>query len=527
MKYDKKTKQNGNRNFFPKVQRKDPTFYEVSSAITDSVANVPFNVFPGTREQVLNPSIFPAATNVAITDNSSRSTPGALAISYSIAPGTSASATSALNIASKALYTWVRHRNSGKTNYESSDLMLYVLAMQEAYIGWMELVRAWKVAATYEMMNRNVPEVLCRTLGIDGDDFRNNISNYRGQINLLACKLSSLAVPKTFKNIEALGYYASVIFADSDSATSQYYAFVRRGYRVFDPTTEGGGSLRWKPCRVTGHYLTGQEFIDQVNEMVDVLISDEDINIMSGDMVRAFSADDLYILKELEEAATVPIVYDIDILQQIENSMTTPTATDIASSAYNDALSITQNSNVLYFTGESFMLDGSNIPASLYYQILTGQYYYNSHDRDGASSKETLEWMQLMQSVENVSTASENSYTLNVGLVYVHSYSLHFWAYPASGTPSLTSYEFGTCYNGGIGYACKIDKFDWHPILYPYASEAVGAITSIKFYGSFADLKRYTLVSQSVVSRIHDSATMGALGALLLSKYKGATGQNA
>lgn len=71
--------------------------------------------------------------------------------------------------------------------------------------------------------------------------------------------------------------------------------------------------------------LTAQRFsvgnlLNQLDNAISILLADEDINIMSGDIIKAYGSE-LYKLPLLGEEELQEFTYDVDLLQQFKNSV--------------------------------------------------------------------------------------------------------------------------------------------------------------------------------------------------------------
>lgn len=59
--------------------------------------------------------------------------------------GRTSGESSPANVASKNIYSFVRFANSGRTNYEATDLMMFLLAMDNAYMYAGYLIRIYGI----------------------------------------------------------------------------------------------------------------------------------------------------------------------------------------------------------------------------------------------------------------------------------------------------------------------------------------------------------------------------------------------
>lgn len=502
-----------------KDQLNDPNWYCVNEAIGKDAANIPFNVFPGTTE-----SVFVEETrkgekrNFTSRDESTKSTPGVLTLDYVITPGSSMSATSAVNVAARALYSYVRHQNSGHTNYESSDLMLYILAMDELYTSYLEAVRIYKIARTYTFTNRNIPDVLLQTLGVDADNIRANLAQFRYGLNIRAEKISSLYVPNIFNVFKRHALCASGIWTDSTSHRSQFYMYNKKGFRVFNPRDkETGGFLDYR----TKTAINYNEILLELDSMLQAILPDEDINIMSGDLMKAYGKENAFVLQEVDENATADILYDENILSQIENSMTAPyfsitTQLDITQHDLEDTYD-----NNIYFTGPAYHGATNGWAIKCLYNT---DKYFNSH-KDEVDWKDALEWSRNMLCATNFQDNDDFYLAMGSELIL---------GFKVVSIDNNDDFSRGSVYNfdtltrfniedteGWISLITKLSvlsNFDWHPFIYIVATADSDVSNAYeRYFGKFGDLNKYTLISPDTIKRLHDCAVMAEYNGGLLN----------
>lgn len=75
--------------------------------------------------------------------------PGVMAIRIAPTIGTCLTSNSAANTAAQQLYTLVRKANSGAINYDKTDLMMYIMAMDSCYMLYESLIRIYDVYENY------------------------------------------------------------------------------------------------------------------------------------------------------------------------------------------------------------------------------------------------------------------------------------------------------------------------------------------------------------------------------------------
>lgn len=219
-----------------------------------------------------------------------------------------------LNVAATSIYTYVRHANAGRTNYESSDLMVYLIAMSEIYVAIAELTRAYGIASYFTPQNRYSGLIL-QALGFKPIETRNQLANMRYALNVLINKVKAFAVPKAFNYFDERVSEHLNVYSDEPSNRGQFIAIVPLHYGKFNATAEGGSSIDFNSVPTQRDVL---EWINTVDSWVDDLRANEDINIMSGDILKAYG-DNLYMPQPIPVDLVTTPVYDELTLLQFQN----------------------------------------------------------------------------------------------------------------------------------------------------------------------------------------------------------------
>lgn len=356
---------NKNGNSFRKGTN-DPSWYVANPMIVKDVASLPFAVYNGITYKTFSRSVWKLHTNPE--SNFTQNIPGIAVYKYSPWYGT-ASATSALNLTMRALYSFVRHANSGKTNYEAPDLMMYVMSMDSVYLLIHEIKRLIRLAYLYVLENRDIPEKIFEVTGIDHQDLVGNLANYRAQLNTRIAKANSLAVPANFNLFKRRAVMGSVVLTDEPNRPTQIIVPMADGFYKFNGTYQAGSTLEYViPGLTSGqdgfakHAGNGgdhvfikrkvkiNEYFRLLDELLTVLLSDEDINIMSGDIIKAYG-DNLYRLPFIEENEIQDIIHDENLLLQFTNStvLDIPTASFSRFVSNNKATGLMNDSNIVRF----------------------------------------------------------------------------------------------------------------------------------------------------------------------------------
>lgn len=256
--------------------------------------------------------------------------PGILSIMTTPTVGISNSADAPVNVAAKKLYAYVRHANSGHSNYDPADLMIYMLAMDSLYTYWSYMTRVYGVAQIFSKTNRYVGDALLRSMGVDPYSVRSNLADLRAYINMFAVKAGSFAVPKTMSYFIRHSWMYSNIYKDEDTSKAQMYLYVPAFLYKFALKAEtGAGMLEATPvCGVIGPsgslngitMLTFPQLYFLGDTLLNAALAQEDLGIISGDVLKAYGPENLWKLDSVPEGYAVLPVFSEEMLAQIHNT---------------------------------------------------------------------------------------------------------------------------------------------------------------------------------------------------------------
>lgn len=276
--------------------------------------------------------------------------PGVMAIYTTPAYGNSNSAVSPLNVAIRNIYSFVRHANSGHTNYDAPDLGIYMMAMDNIYSFMAYLRRIYGVVMTYSYTNKYYPVAVTNAMGVDFEDVHTHLADFRAMINSFAVKVGSMCIPSSMSVFARHMWMYEGYYTDTDQNKAQTYLYVPTGfyaYRMRNKLVEEGvydtsGMLYYKPLtpfgalseqsrstpgntnyasqEVANMRLLRVEDLHQYGEaLLEPVLRSEDMNIMSGDILKAFGSNGIYMIPMIPESYVVVPTYSREVLDQINN----------------------------------------------------------------------------------------------------------------------------------------------------------------------------------------------------------------
>lgn len=253
--------------------------------------------------------------------------PGIMNIYTTPAIGYSDTGTSAVNIAAKNLYSYVRHANSGHSNYDSPDLMMYILAMDSLYSMYAWMTRIYGLAKIYVQQNRYWGAQMLRSMGLIADDFASNLANFRTYINQFAVKLSAFYVPASMSLFKRHTWMYANVFADEDDVKAGVYMYQPGFLWQYDEVNgilEAVGVTCTASTSAVGHYVQNINNMSYVINLADTMLSkivaSESMNIMSGDILKAYGAENCWKFGAIDDDYTILPMFSEEVLLQIHNT---------------------------------------------------------------------------------------------------------------------------------------------------------------------------------------------------------------
>lgn len=447
------------------------------------------------------------------------SVPGVCSIRLMPTVGISHDATSPVNIAARNIYSFVRHANSGHTNYESQDLMIYLIAMDQVYSMLAFCTRAYGVLGTYSQTNRYLPRACFNSMRLDFDDFIVNIADFRYFVNNLAVKVGSMCIPNTMSYLTRHMWMYSNIYKDSESSKAGLYLYNPWGFYLFEPTTATtGGKLTFKPFEGTAEseLMTFAELKAYVESLIQPILTDEDMNIMSGDILKAFTPNGVFKVGPVEESYSVVPVHQYEVLNQMNNATLMGLPTIGSTSIYQgdgDKLG-----NLLF--EPQWNLEATKADTIWALPVIFNSYHDSPTPEEvmvGSRLTNTCVSAQNAGGLETRACSSCGSeIAVEAELFYFYGTRANWRLITPNATPNLVKYKFiGRDDVGSVPMSladlnslAQLENFDWHPQVFvvPYTGGTTINTSNVQL--PYADLDNYTILHDSDLRKMHETALL-------------------
>lgn len=516
-----------NEERVPDTRKNDASWYTRNSALVADSGRIAFTWPTGTPVSLDIPNSASLSQHVNGLDGDEINFPGVMRLSYVPTYGMDQNGYDPLNIAAQNVYTYVRHVQSGHSNYDPSDLMLYLMAMDQIYALYMHLVRAYGTVRLFSQKNRNFPKVVLNAMGFDYADISRNLADFRYFINNAATRIGAMVVPNNMPIFARHMWMPAGIYTDGPSAKAQMYIFRPQAFGVYNEkgaSTGGYLSAKWM-----AYVHTVKEWCDLLDSMISAVRNSEDCGIMSGDVLKAYG-DNVIKLPFISEDYMTNVLYSPEVLGQIANATVMPDAMYQNVEGISDTPMIYQDlgDNVLK-SGLIFTAprdDANHITKSTY------EIYSGKRIMAGLSEQPTPEevmvnsrLMVVANKIENHSSNMIYIYPDSVGSEVVVEAAMFstegkegYWNDAGRSMHARFYPKYAqnvNIYVWGLSSMAFANYFNLHP-----SFSVVTETTTDVLYDTFFDVDNFAIVDSHDIAKMHDTALLSMLDVPLLGSAK-------
>lgn len=491
------------------------SWYVPDPNMLKDVASIPFNFRVGDR--------LPIAMGQAVSGNTAFSQyewvePGIFSVRFLPTYGDLIDAQSAGNVASTAVYSWVRHANSGSRNYDSVDLMLYLLAMDSIYMGitWCQRLLANTMA--YSRVNIYPPAGLIKAMGVQWSDaLVGDLPAMRHRLNQMILKATTLAVPRALPIYERHAFMCANIYADNTEERTQFYIFNPDYLWQFGLDGEGKGML--SPVKFCAAGLpssngksqlnggvTWQTMFGVVESLINALYGDEFAGIKSGDITKAYGRDQLFELATIPDNIIADPLYDGEFLEQIHNAFAVGQVKQSATSikqvipdptVSNPYLVANYGIDIIGSTGVMIPLDHA---FDLHMDI----------SPENVMRASRLSGPTVINS-DNTVVGVGTEIVTTLGVVEFDYAAGDFVMYTSNSVPNVAPFNDGAwaVSDGLMRFMLKSQSFFRSPIIYPVIGMAITSVSTRDFAFPIGETSKVTVLSATNRKQLNEVAMLG------------------
>lgn len=445
--------------------------------------------------------------------------------------GYSGEESSPINVAATAQYSWIRRELSGSRNYDPVDIITHEFALTQtfSYLNW--LFRIYGYANVWSQMNKFIPKAILKAENIDVNNIRKNLPNFKYGINQLVQEIAQFVAPKTMPIFVQQAFMYAGIYQEGDSVKDQMYMYSPAGFYKY--TTDGTwpnleGKLLLDDSLFTEDHapLTVDDLLDFGEMLVNNLLSQEDIGIMNGDLIRIYGTDTFRVSLLPDDFMINPMNADLNVLEQMKN------ATVYDKSALQMAdFTIHQDPTKSYLMCTPAIRLGSTLTGKTPLQLTQENYMSDqilstilidpSPDDIMERTRGMACGLELFTNTSGVEVVRINSGAyIVVGCdVYFYNYTASY-ANPTVEKISLWSNMLLSAVDPGDKYGLYtrlslISNFKFHPSICIWDYD--GASEKLELVGRFFDIDNYGVLTTKDLREMHEVALMSLFNVPRLS----------
>lgn len=250
---------------------------------------------------------------------------GIMRIDYIPYFGELSSPVDALNIAAKKLYDEINSKNSRNPSYDPSDLMIYVIAVANAWALHSYVKRIVGMYNTFIPLNKYWWQQVMLSMGIAPISTNEDIIKWRNLLNRMAIKLNNLIVPNNIPYFKRAYMMSEFVYADAPLAKASLYYYSPAALMKYEYDTTGGTQIGRLTNVTTPWFsnvgsVTPEQVENYFNALTVNLFNDSDINTMSADIMKAYGLENCFHLPLVDESYSILPFYDEMMGMELHNA---------------------------------------------------------------------------------------------------------------------------------------------------------------------------------------------------------------
>lgn len=264
------------------------------------------------------------------------------------------------------------------------------------------------------------------------------------------------------------------------------------------------------------------------NQLIDPLIADEDINIMSGDILKAYAGNTIKLVP-LAEMYTLYPIFDIRVLEQMKNATV---FTDLTTNSGNVTQVVQVNNSYLQFKPTTSAASAGK--KSMQGCVYAGNRVLTTTTAEVDPSL-VMENTRMMAAAKWTGTAG-TMLAIYAGSEIVVGNRQFRYAYTDETTYTLSSamFRYASFYeldpadastaSAILGNVARLAHFKFHPCAFVSVYQANSVPGQPDVYGSVEinfDVDNYAVVTPDMLIRLHEAAILNMLHVNAVSKLGG------
>nr|AVX53467.1 putative capsid [Marmot picobirnavirus] len=458
----------------------DPNWYFEDASVASQAASISFNQFQGepfTINQISADGIIERAINVANLFIA-RVNPSA---------GDTSSVTSGINLAALKTFTTLSSRNAKTTQYAPQDLTTLLLALGEVVSIAEHIRRAFGLAFTYNVRNRDLPRQLLLELGFNADDLFKGLADYRLRFNTIVTSINKIPFPANIAYLFKCADIYQHIYVDSNSPMAELIALAPYSTWTLDEAYSSAGT-GLRTTALPSNTAPFGDWLDLLSNMTSVIMQSATFNYVYADVLNYAdkTGAKLIFLDYLSEAYSVFPEFNQNFLLQIHNATwlgaPTGTASTPTYTIENDVAPNADKNKVDYIP--LFQVNEGVAPTSVILDLPDAN--PSTENIIEATRFTMIPWLNNGDNVLSLAFSDHYIVSFSIKKNGVGAYSI---------TSSWRNVDAPTA--ADVEIPCDLAQLDWAPQIYMDYSPSKALFNS-------GDLNYFTTIEYNWLNRVND-----------------------
>lgn len=275
-----------------------------------------------------------------------------------------------INTTAKIIYNAINAKNSRMPSYDPSDLMIYIMAVAQAWSIHAWIRRLCGMFNTFSVINRYWWEPICRSMGVAPISTDNDIVTWRNLANHIALLLNRLPVPNGIRYFDRAAWMNMNIYMDSPVGKATYFYFSPAGVLKYDYDENQVGKLAmvetpWhKYTTGTSTELVTPKSVETFfMDVISNLFNDSDIPVIGADIMKAFDGN-IYTIGQIDSSFVLAPGYSPEVNLELHNARLHYGGESLVKSGQSNTYSLVQDMTTNTIRTKELTWDMPGVPST-------------------------------------------------------------------------------------------------------------------------------------------------------------------
>lgn len=347
------------------IKHNEPEWFIYDETMFEGVISMPTMEFKGQEIPMIASDI---ASTISWKPSGVFRIPDVLAYRMNPSVGRALGGNAPINIISRKNYAEWTASNAKTKDYAPEDISMCVLSIGQLLAMINFVKRAYGILQYFNFYNKSVPRALFAAMGLDYDNWSQNMADVRTRINQLIARIDTIQFPTALNYFKTSSYVYENVFVDRDDKMISYHLMTPDTTWMINETASPDGTIL-ETIPVAGSDGTYQTICRIISDMIDAIIYSATFNAIFADIInltnRNMLASEVITVEMLPIDYVVTPLYSEGFNWQVMNMSIVGSPkleSEAGSTPSNNVITDTNKSSVIYDPHFSALQDRDKHP---------------------------------------------------------------------------------------------------------------------------------------------------------------------